>query len=317
MQIWKSSDTPREVVILLFDAFSNHCLANAVEPLRAANTLARKQLYRWHFTSLSGGTVISSSGLPVQTEIPLSSHNVGDYLFVMPSYDFEKHATASCQRALRAAASKFKTIVAMDMGSWLLASSGLLDGRRATIHWDELVNFAERFPEVNVKDDRVVEDENILSCGGVTTTFELVLGLIQKHHGPILALEVSSLFMYGERPHSLEPRNTATKSEKIRLATAIMRRNIEAPLSIPQIVKRIGLTEKSFSSACLDAFGFGPRKLYKAIRLREARRLAEHTGMSVSEIANRCGYQNASAMARAYKEEFGQTLSEVRKSRGF
>lgn len=312
MQIWKSSNATRTVGILLFDAFSNHCLANAVEPLRAANTLARKRLYDWQFLSLGGGTIHSSSGLPVQTELSLSDHAGGDYLFVMPSYDFRQHATGQCSRALRAAAKRYDTLVGMDMGSWLLASAGLLDGRRATIHWDELVPFAETFPEVDVVENRTVKDGNILSCGGVTTTFELVLGLIEDHHGPMLGLEVSSLFMYGEKATILDARPSGTRPGKVRMATAIMRRNIETPLSVPEIASQVGLTDKAFTKACTDTYGFGPRRLYQAIRLREARRLAEHTTISVEEIAARSGYQNASALTRAFKQEFGVSFRAIR-----
>ena len=314
MQIWKSSDTTCTVGILLFDAFSNHCLANAVEPLRAANTLARKQLYQWQFLSLQGGTITSSSGLPVHTEHTLRHHSGGDYLFIMPSYDFQNHATLACNQALRSASTRFKTLVGMDMGSWLLASAGLLDGRRATIHWDEIDAFAERFPDVTVSEDRIVKDGNILSCGGVTTTFDLVLSLIEDHHGPMLGLEVSSLFMYGEKATMIGTRPSTTKPQKIRAAAALMRRNIETPLSVPDLAERIGLTEKAFTAACKTAYGFGPRRLYQAIRLREARRLATHSSISIAEIADRCGYQNSSAMTRAFRAEFGCTVSDLRKT---
>lgn len=312
MHIWKSSDSTQTVGILLFDAFSNHCLANAVEPLRAANTLARKQLYKWQFLSLTGGIVTSSSGLPVQTERALADHDGGDFLFIMPSYDFESHATPACSRALRAAASRFDTLVGMDMGSWLLAAAGLLDGCRATIHWDEIVTFAETFPDVDVTEDRIVYEGKILSCGGVTTTFELVLKLIEAQHGPMLGLEVSALFMYGEKATLLDARSSATRPEKVRMATAIMRRNIEAPLPVPDVAHRVGMNEKDFTQACTTAFGFGAKRLYQAIRLREARRLATQTALGVQEIAGRCGYQNASALTRAFKAEFGMTIRDAR-----
>ena len=199
MHIWKSSSTCRTVGVLLFDSFSNFCLANAVEPLRAANTLARKQLYRWQFLSIDGTVVTSSSGLPVQPEMPLGRHPGGDLLFVMPSYGFATHCTPACSKALRAASIRFRTLAAMDSGSWLLASAGLLAGRRATIHWDELELFAERFPDVEVLEDPTVADGNILSCGGASTAFELVLGLIEQHHGPMLRIEVASMFMAAGR----------------------------------------------------------------------------------------------------------------------
>ncbi len=312
MQIWKSSDATRTVGILLFDAFSNLCLANAVEPLRAANTLSGKRLYRWSFLSLEGSGVVSSSGLPVQPHAALGAEGGGDYLFVMPSYRFKEHATPDCHRGLRAAQLRYDALVGMDMGSWLLASAGLLDGHKATIHWDELVHFAETFPNVDVTDDRFVRDGQFLSCGGVTTTFELVLNLIEQHHGPMLALEVSALFMFGEKASWFDASLKATRPHKLRMAAALMRRNIETPKPIPDIADRIGLTPKALSRVCHEAYGFGPARLYQAIRLREARRLCLNTGFSIEEISARCGYTNASALTRAFRQEFGMPPRDLR-----
>lgn len=312
MQVWTSSTKCRDVSVLLFDAFSNHCLANAVEPLRAANMLSRRKLYRWCFLSLDGEAVTSSSGLPVQPEMPLGRHPGADYLFVMPSYGFETLADQACSRALRTARNRCRTLVGMDTGSWLLAAAGVLDGRKATIHWDELVNFQERFPEVDVVEDRVVIEEDLMTCGGATTTFEMVLRLIESHHGPMLRLEVASIFMHGERFPGQDPVAPPSLRRVPEVATAIMRRNIETPLKIAEVAGRLGLSQKMLESVCQQRLGMSPRELYRGIRLREARRLLEHTRMPISEISVRTGYTNASAMARAFRNEFGLSPTSLR-----
>jgi AraC family transcriptional regulator, carnitine catabolism transcriptional activator len=112
----------------LFDRFSNHCLANAIEPLRAANTFAGRTLYRWSFLSLDGAQVTSSSGLPVQPDTTLARHPGGDYLFLMPSYGFRDQAGPATARALRSAARRFGALVGMDTGAWLLAAAGFSRG---------------------------------------------------------------------------------------------------------------------------------------------------------------------------------------------
>ncbi|MDS9469315.1 helix-turn-helix domain-containing protein [Paracoccus sp. MBLB3053] len=311
MQNEKYSRGPRKVAVLLFKSFSNHCLANAIEPLRAANNLSGRNLYAWQYISLDGRPVASSSGLTVQSEGALSDHAGADYLFVMPSYDFHSHATVQCARALRAARSRFGTLVGMDTGSWLLASAGLLSGRKATIHWDELTNLSEKFPDVNVSDDRVVHDGNILSCGGTTTTFELILDLIERHHGAMLRLEVAALFMYGES----RPLPALRSGSVAEAGMSLMRRSIETPLPVAELAAKLGLNRRSFGQRCMDRFGVGPRRLYLATRLREAKRLVEGTTMSVAEIATRCGYRDASAMTRAFRKEFDATPRDLRKRR--
>ena len=303
---------PRSVGVLLFPAFSNHCLANAVEPLRGANMLSRRALYDWSFLSPDGAGVASSSGLTVQPEGRLSDHPGGDYLLVMPSYDFERQATPALLRALRAAAGRFRTVVGLDTGSWLMAAAGLLDGRRATIHWDELENLAERFPDTEVTEDRFVLDGDRITCGGTTTTFELMLHLIGQHHGAMLRLEVAALFMHGEADPRADPLMRLPRDRLVQAAVSIMRRNIETPLPVGQIAERLNLSQRGLEAHFARATGMSPRAVYTALRLRQARLLAERTTLSVAEIATRCGYSDASAMTRAFRREFGHPPSAFR-----
>ena len=312
MQESKRTGESRTFAVLLFPSFSNHCLANAIEPLRAANTLSRKRLYRWQHLSVDGAQLLSSSGLPVQPEAKLADHPGGDYLLIMPSYGFERCVTPDSMSSLRAARARFETLAGLDTGSWLMAAAGLLDNRRATIHWDELDRFAETFPEVDVVEDRFVIDGDRLSSGGVTTTLELMLALIGQHHGPMLSLDVAALFMHGERDPRLDPLIRMPPDRIVQAAVAIMRRNVEQPLEIVHIAARLGIGQRSMELHFAQAIGRSPRGVYTLMRLGTARRLVEQTTLSIAEIALRVGYLDASAMTRAFKAEFGRPPSAFR-----
>ncbi|WP_254871597.1 GlxA family transcriptional regulator [Pseudooceanicola sp. HF7] len=306
MQFWPGtmqeaikSTEPRELAVLLFSSFSNYCLANAVEPFRAVNNLTGQACYRWRFVGLEAGEVTSSSGMTVKVEALDQAR--GAYLFVMPSYDVQAHDGPDCQRALRQARGRFGAVAGLDTGSWLLASAGLLEGRRATIHREEQIALAERFPEVQVLPDRVVDDGDLLSCGGALTTFELALALIERHQGAVMRLEVAALFLDGDMEAGAGPR----PGRSAEAAMALMLRRIEAPLPVEAIAAELGLSRKSLEQRCRARYGIGPSQLYRAVRLREARRLVENTILSVAEIAVRCGYKDASAMTRAFRVEFG------------
>lgn len=310
MQVWKTGAHTRQVGILLFDAFSNHCLANAVEPLRAANTLARKQLYSWVFVGMDRAPVVSSSGLPVTPQAELARVS-GDDLFVMPSYGFRGHASRANLRALRGAAHRWGRIAGLDTGAWLMAGAGLLDGRRATIHWDELAAFAAAFPRVEVVPDRFVIDGDRLSCGGVTTALELVLHLIRQAHGGALALDVAGLFMLGERPAGAP--TPPVRGNGVLAAMGVMRRHIGAPLPLPEIARRAGLDRKAMARLFRAELGATPQAVYRRLRLAEARRLAETGAQDVAAIAALCGYADPGAMTRAFRAEFGITPTAARR----
>lgn len=306
----------RRVALLLFEGFSNLCLANAVEPLRAANTLARRPLYDWAFLGLTDAPLASSSGLSVQPEA-IGRDPGGEILMVMPGYGHEAQATPETLRALRAADRRFDTLAGLDTGSWLLAAAGLLDGHRATSHWDILTDLAETFPQVDVVEARYVIDGSRASCGGATATLELMLDLIEQHHGAALALEVAALFMYGEQEPRLDPARALPPDRTIRAAAAVMRRNVEAPLTIDVLAARVGISQRALERLFRDGTGQSPAQVYRAIRLAEARRRVEGTRASIAEIAQRCGYADATAMTRAFKATFGAPPSALRRSRGF
>ena len=306
----RNTTAPQKISILLFERFSNHCLANVVEPLRAANDLSRRHIYAWEYLTTDGQPVRSSAGMPILPDRALKDATRGDYLFVQPSYGFEDLASAGNLRALRAAAKKFDALAGLDTGSWLLASAGFLDGCQATIHWDYLTKFAETFPEVTTLDDRFVIDETRLSCGGAMTAFDLVCELIGRRHGENLRLNVQSLFMHdlSRRPQMID----VETNDLIAKAIATMRAHIETPLSIIEVAARVSVSPKTLEREFARQLGNTPKNVYKNIRLSQARQLAEETNIPVGEIAVRCGYNDASAMTRAFRQEFGTTPRDCR-----
>jgi len=302
----------RRVDILLFDRFSNHCLANTVEPLRAANELAPGPLYRWRYLTLDGGPVSSSSGLFVEPNAALRDGAPGDYLFVLPSYGFRRWATPACGAALRAAVARYETLVGLDTGSWLLAEAGLLSNRRATIHWHELDGFAERFPDISVSRERFVIDGNRITCGGAMAAFDLVSDLIAAHHGEALRLDVAFLFMHEGAAIGASDPLSVSKSDPVRRAVALMRQHLEEPLPMAALARRVGRTQRGLEQLFRRELGATPRAVYRRIRLLAARKLVDETALPVAEIAIRCGYADASAMTRAFAAEFGRAPRAIR-----
>ncbi|MEM6971583.1 MAG: helix-turn-helix domain-containing protein [Pseudomonadota bacterium] len=315
----------RRIDVLLFPSFSNHCLANAIEPLRAANGFLGRPAYAWRLFTLDGAPVASSSGFPVLVEGPLARAPGGDALLVMPSYGFRAFATPACRRGLRAAARRYGALGGLDTGGWLLAEAGLLAGRRATIHADEIDAFAERFPEIEVTAARWVIDGDRMSAGGAMTAFDLMLALIEREHGAALRLAVAGLFLQDETPgRRLGRVRTAgpdrvqsdTSDRRVVRALEAMRASLEIPRTIGAIAEAAGCRQRELEDRFRASLGASPRTVYRRLRLDRARALLEAGEIGVGEVALRCGYADPSAFTRAFRREFSVCPGDVRRRAG-
>ncbi|MDX1514375.1 MAG: GlxA family transcriptional regulator [Gammaproteobacteria bacterium] len=307
-----------DVAFLLLPRFSNHCLANALEPFRAANGLSGRTLYRWRLASLGEPAVTSSSGVEVRTPFRLDLLGKTDHLFVLSSYDYRRLATARMRTSLRRAARRSEFIGGLDTGSYLLAHAGLLDGHRATIHWQELEAFEESFPRTEVVADRFVIDGRRISAGGATTALDLMLHLIGEKHGEALRLDVTGLFIY-DRPHAGgDPQRVAPVAPPpghapvVSRAIAVMDANLEEPLAIGEVARRAGCSQRELEKRFRASLGITPVFYYRHLRLAASRRLVMESEKKVADIAVRTGFASASALTRAFREHFGDTPRQLR-----
>ncbi len=307
----KPQDAPTRIGFLLFDRFSNLCLANCLEPLRAANTVSRARVFDWQITTMTGAAARSSSGIQVLPHGALAEMERCDYLFILSSYDHARHDTSQTRRALRNAAKKAQTLVGMDTGPWLLASAGLLAGRRATLHWDLQDAFAERFLDVEVMRARVARDGPVITCAGAMSALDLMMDLIAQHAGMAARLDVEDQFMHGSDTAAEAP-DMPQSDVLVRAALAQMRVHVERPLPLGAIARRVGCQPRTLDRHFRCALGAPPGTVYRHMRLSEARKLLDSTGLGIAEIAVRCGYESPAALARAMRVRYGAAPTALR-----
>lgn len=308
----KSPERPVCIAFLLFNQFSNLCLANCIEPLRAANTLTSSRAFDWRIATADGAPCRSSSGIDILAHSAIAQAGEADYLFVLASYHHASHDTPANRRLLRDASRKARVTVGLDAGPWLLASAGLLTGRRATVHWDLLDAFTERFLDTDASQARVMRDGPIITCAGAMSAMDLTLDIIAGHLGLSARLDVEALFLRGDPPV-----RGSTGSEVddplVRRALALMRENVERPLHLADLARRLSCQPRTLSRHFRARLGAPPGTVYRHLRLSAARKLIEDSGLSISEIALRCGYDNPAALARAIRHAFGAAPTSLRR----
>lgn len=315
MQIWtKSTHAPINIAVLLYPRFSNLCLANCLEPLRAANGFAGRDVYRWRFLSPEGSPPRSSSGLLVQPDGALGEISECDYLFVLSSYDQVAHDTTAHRQALRRAAGKAANVVGFDTGAWLMAAAGLLRGRRATVHWDLLEPFEERFLDTTALRESWVADGPMITCAGAMAAFELTRAMVREHLGASMAVDVDGLFLT-DRPQSApQPQPEPRRADPlVRRALALMRANLETPLSMTALARALNTGPRTLARRFEDTLGKSPGAVYRHLRLSAAHQMVINGTLGISEIALRCGYENPAAMTRAFRSRFGAPPRALRR----
>ena len=304
---------------LLLPKFSSLCLANALEPLRAANLIAGRPLYKWSLYSPDGNDVVSSSGLATGPTERLSELSGVDTFFVVSSYDYKRQISKPLLRDLTRLARQVRVLGGLDTGSFILAEAGLLDNYQATIHWQERTIFEEAFHDVTTLTDRFVIDHNRITAGGATTTLDLMLHLIRERHGEALRLDVAGLFIYDDTHVAADPQRPPPPMDGLPYPAdlgpviALMEGNIETPLNIGEIARRLGLSQKKLERRIRRILGTTPIGYYQHIRLSAARSMVMETVMPVSEIAVRTGFSSASALTRAFRAHFSLTPTDLRR----
>jgi transcriptional regulator GlxA family with amidase domain len=306
------------VGILVLPLFSNLTLAAVMEPLRAANRMAGRPLFAWTILTEDGQAIVSSSGLRIAPDAAIGSARDFDMLFVVASYEAE--ASPKVRRFLRSGAHML--IGGMESAAYVLAWAGVLDGYRATTHWEDLGDFAERFPAVTVVPDRFVIDRRRVTSGGALPTLDLMLDLLRRNHGLGLALAVSSTFIYEQEHAGHDPQHMVAagrldwQDPVVVRAIRLMEANVETPLPIGEIAAQAGVGTRELLRRFTDRLGTSPKAYYVGLRLMLGRRLLEHTDRPMADIAAACGFASGSAFARAFRERYGVNPSAFRRDAG-
>ena len=314
----RTTDEPLVIDLLVVDGFSLMSLAATMEPLRAANRVSGAALYDWRLLSPDGRPVLSSSGIPLPVAGALDPKSARDALVVIAAFEAQRRAPGLAAR-LRAIGRAGAPIGGIESGSWILAKAGLLDGYRATAHWEEVDEFAAAFPAIDVVGDRFVIDRERFTAGGATPALDMMLHMIRVQHGMTIALNVASIFIY-DQEHLPADRQSIVQVGRLgfvepRLTAAIrlMEGSIEEPLKVERIATQIGLSARSMQTLFVHHLGTAPHAYYLDLRLDAARRLLQQTRRSLVEIGVACGFASASAFSRAFRRRYGRSPRELRR----
>lgn len=298
---------PRLTVnILLFEAYSNMLLACLLEPLRVVRDAARADI-SWKILTQDDRPLRSSSGLTIAPDLPLAKAGSCDLLLVIGGDRFRSEAKDPALRRSLRLTRQAGAVVAADTGAWLLAKAGYLDGRRATLHWQLLSEFSETFTDVIAVNAPYVRDGRWTTCGSAAAALEVILQEVARRFGPAARFDAATMFL-NDPSHPAAGEITLAVPHphaKVRQIVGLMAAHVEKPLRLPRLARRCGMTLRSLARLFEGELNMSPGRYYLNLRLARARELALQSGLSKSDIALRCGFSSASALARAYRRLSG------------
>ncbi|KSV62737.1 GlxA family transcriptional regulator [Ensifer sp. ENS01] len=289
----------------------------AVTAFEIANLTLGEPAYAIELLSEAGGEIKASAGFGVLTKA--FDDAVYDTVMFGAGTVIEP-VTPGLAAFARHALEVSRRVAAPCTGAFILAESGLLDGRRATTHWVFARQLRERFPEVKVEEDRIfIVDGSVWTSAGMTASIDLALAMIEKDHGEDVARQVARKLVVYHRRAGGQSQFSALleldpKSDRIQKSVNYAKANLRNVLSVDELADAAGLSARQFSRAFRSETGQSPAKAVEHLRVEAARLLMEQGRHSMDVIAEQTGFADSDRMRRAFLRTLGQPPQTIRRN---
>jgi transcriptional regulator GlxA family with amidase domain len=313
----------RLIEVLAFPSVQLLDVAGPLQVFASANDLAAEAgtmpPYALRVVAKGGRGVTASAGLGLAAGPLTPGNSTLDTLLVAGGQGIEAAAADPVLVDwVRERATEARRIASVCTGAFLLAASGVLDGRRAATHWSLCDELARRFPRVRVEADPIfVRDGPVWTSAGVTAGIDLALALVEQDLGRAAALAVARyLVVFLKRPGGQAQFSTALSLQAAEDEFGALHDWINGHLaddiSLPLLARQAGMSERSFSRRYVAAAGLTPRRALERLRVEAARRLLSESRLPVKRISQRCGFGSEETMRRSFLRLLAVTPQDYR-----
>ena len=313
---------PKQYVFVLLDQFTMLCFSSAVEALRIANRMSGKQLYTWTLAGEGGDVAWCSAGIGFKLDCYLPEITRDDTVLVCGGIDVASAPSKKMLNWLRREARKGATVGGLCTAGYTLAKAGLLDGKRATIHWENQDSFIEEFEDVTLTKSVFVIDGNRITTAGGTASIDLMLKIIADDHGEDLANLVADQLIYTSIRTDQDtqrlsiPTRIGVRHPKLGQVIRMMEQNIEEPISPATLARDVDMSTRQLERLFRRYLNRSPKRYYMELRLGKARNLLMQTDMSVINVALACGFASPSHFSKCYRAHYATTPYRERGTHG-
>lgn len=274
----------------------------------------------------AAGPLKLASGVPVEVRRSVSAVDATDIVIVpsilLPPEGWRTGRYARLVGWLRAMHERGAVLCSACSGIFLLAETGLFDGKDATVHFGYARTFTDTYPAVAIHPERVLvisgSREELVSCGASTTWHDLALYLIARYAGATAAQEIARMFALqwhqdGLTPYIVFEGKSDHGDAEIESAQQWLSTHFSIANPVEEMIKRSRLAERTFKRRFAAATGLTPIVYVQRLRIEDAKRRLERTDVPVDEISWRVGYEDAAFFRRLFKRTTGLTPGAYRK----
>jgi transcriptional regulator GlxA family with amidase domain len=318
----ETSGRQRRFIFLLLNNFTMLSFAGAIEPLRIANRVLGRDAYSWKLAGEGGQEAVCSNGAAFKLDMGLEDITRDDTVLVCGGIDVQDATTKPVLNWLRREARRGVSVGGLCTGAYTVARAGLLDGKRATIHWENQDSFLEEFEDVKLTKSVFVMDGNRMSTAGGTASIDLMLKIIAADHGEDIANTVADQLIYSSIRTDQDtqrlsiPTRIGVRHPKLSQVIQKMEANIEDPISPAQLATDVGMSTRQLERLFRRYLNRSPKRYYMELRLSKARNLLMQTDMSVINVALACGFASPSHFSKCYRAHYQTTPYRERGTQG-
>ena len=304
---------PKRFVFVLIENFTLLSFSSALDALRIANRMSGKDLYEWIFIGENEEVVSCSAGTQFKLDNSLIELHRDDTLLLCGGTQIQESTTKKLIGWLRREARRGLVIGGLCTAAYPMAKAGLLDGKKATIHWENQDSFAEEFLEVELTKTVFVCDSNRYTTAGGTSSIDLMLKIIADEHGEELANAVADQMIYSsirtdqDTQRLSVPTRIGVRHPKLSKVIQMMEINIEEPISPSILARDVGMSTRQLERLFRRYLDRSPKRYYMELRLQKARNLLMQTDMSVINVALACGFASPSHFSKCYRAHYDTT----------
>ncbi|WP_120500786.1 GlxA family transcriptional regulator [Roseovarius sp. EL26] len=311
---------PKDFYFLLLPKFTMLAFSAAVEPLRIANQVTNKELYRWFLLSEDGQPVACSNGIEITPDMALENLPRSSFAFVCSGIEPHESTSPKTLAWIRHQKAHGCHMGGICTGAFALAQAGVLNSQNFTLHWENQPAFMEHFPVQDPSSNLYEIDQRTMTCGGGNAATDMMLEMIETDHGKDLAIIVADMSIHfrSDNRKALQKSaySVALSSRNQHLITAMqyMHDAIEEPLEIGAIAEHMDISRRQLERLFQQYIGTSPVQFYIELRVARAHALLNETNMTVAEISAATGFSSATQLTIRFKKRFGQSPSAFRKS---